>query len=46
MTCLKGHQPRYYLHKDYSQMRSQPPDSWGYKRKCADFQPTTKETDP
>jgi hypothetical protein len=43
MTCLKGHKPRYYLHKDYSQMRSQPPDSWGYKRKCADFQPTTKE---
>jgi hypothetical protein len=39
MTCKQGHKPRFYHPREYP--------SWGYKRKCADFEPkTTKETTP
>jgi hypothetical protein len=45
MTCRKGHKPRFYYYPAGYMYPSN--HSWGYKRKCADFEPKpTKETTP
>lgn len=33
MQCAKGHKPRFYKPNTYVD------NTWGYKRKCADFEP-------
>lgn len=35
LPCAAGHRPRFYL------PRSPYDDAWGWKRRCADFDPVT-----
>jgi hypothetical protein len=38
LTCSKGHKPRFYQPRDPADV------SWGWKRRCADFEAKTATT--
>jgi hypothetical protein len=38
MVCLNGHKPRFYHPREFYPVDD---TSWGYKRRCKDFQPST-----